>query len=226
MKNIVTFSIGLICGAAVGGTTVYLYLNKKYNEKFENEVNKEIEEFKSTFKPVTIDISKEKEYKKEKKEIDDKTDTIKTNTNKSFDVKKSSENLNTKKIDYAKLIRQLNGEPFEAEDIKPETEEEYRERNKVEGMATPPYKIREEEFEEQNGYEKRFIMYYEKSDVFADADDTRLNLEETMDMIGPFTTDDFGAMGSYGLMFVRNEQYGIDYQVELDDENEFDGLEW
>jgi hypothetical protein len=225
MKKTIIFSIGFICGAALGGAASYLYWKKKYNERFEEDVHEEISKFKEEFEPKHVNLFEEIEKEEEKEaEIEEKRE--KHEVKRSYDVKKSAENLDTNKVDYAKLIRQLNGEEFEAQDVQPETEEQYRERVKEEGMITPPYKISADDFEDDNGYEKKFIMYYEKSDVFADSDDVRLNFDEISDMIGPFTTDDFGAMGDYGLMYVRNEQFGIDYQVELDDENEFDGLEW
>ena len=77
-----------------------------------------------------------------------------------------------------------------------------------------PYCISANEYEEDNGYIKSHLNYYEGDDTLADDDDKIIHHID--DAIGDDFINHFGDMsGDASITFIRNEKYSIDYEVQL-----------
>lgn len=77
-----------------------------------------------------------------------------------------------------------------------------------------PYCISANEFEEDNGYIKSHVSYYEGDDTLADDDDKVIH--HINDAVGDDFINHFGDMsGDASLAYIRNEKYSIDYEVQL-----------
>lgn len=77
-----------------------------------------------------------------------------------------------------------------------------------------PYCISANEYEEDNGYIKSHVSYYEGDDTLADDDDKVIH--HINDAVGDDFINHFGDMsGDASLAYIRNEKYSIDYEVQL-----------
>lgn len=135
-------------------------------------------------------------------------------------VKKHNE---LKEVEENKKVEEIK------EDFPPEVKEEYNElASKYNTITKPkktkkskkkeikPYVISATEYEDNNGFDKIILSYFEDDEVLMYQDETVM--ENANDVIGMVNLEQFGITGDGDdTVYIRNETFGADYQVVLED---------
>lgn len=190
MKLRMIFSALIGVGIGVAGT--YVYLNEKYNKRAQDEVAEARKHYEEAIKEFTVDISK-------------------------GDVEDPKPVEESVKVDYSTIANSYvapeeQSEPVVEEQLKPKRKGG-RKKKKVESDGLI---ISSDEFVELNGYDKKTLYYFSEDKVFCDTEYEVV--EEGMTLIGE---DNLDAVGLYedGVLYVRSDAYGTDYEVILKDES-------
>ena len=191
-------SIIFIVGAGLGGLIGYKYAEKKLTELNE----KDIAELKAYYNNEYM--GKLLKNKEQMDEIADKlTEIDEQNSNDNSD--NSSEKANwdekveeikeksTKKT--KKGTKKAKNEPVE---------------EKIEPPKDNRVIISSEEFLEENDFDKETMYYYEEDEVFCTPEYEIVH--EGIDLIGKENLDNVG-MFEDGVLYVRNELYGKDFEI-------------
>lgn len=189
-KEIVLFLLGL----GIGSTATYFGVKKRLEATMQEEMEQEIEAVKDYY------ILREEQSKKETKVSENEENEPKST--------EKQPKRDKKEPDYEKIIEKLNyGEYYQ----KKETPSESTEAADQEEEIEVPYTISDEEYIEENYYEKTSLVYFENDGVFMDAssldiinDGTELIGEPNLEMFGEYDED---------TLYVRDDVSKTDYEV-------------
>lgn len=180
-KNAVIF----LSGVGLGAVSTYFILK----DKFEQQANQEAEDLKAYYedmyanRPYTDDV-----------ELDDiHEDAI---VNESDEEKKDEP-------DYNEIVNKLNYNQYSTKVPSP-----------VDGEVQPakkPYQISMDEYNEDMGYVKKIISYFEEDEVCMD-NDTKEVLDNVAKDLGIDNLELINTEGNDEI-YIRNEKLGIDYNV-------------
>lgn len=201
IKNSMIF----IAGAAAGACGMWFYSKKHFEELNEADLLAEKEHYRQRIEELidkyetcntTKDISDEfdrEEAKKLAKSNNEYKEAIAASTNYS---------------DYFKGSENAEREMFRTSSIKEEEEDDDNDIPK-EG----PFTITPDDYVELNGFDKVTLTYYEEDGVFANIEDEIF--DGGLNAIGKDNLEDFGIYEE-GVLYVRNESMGCDYEVILE----------
>lgn len=197
MENKTLFAF--ILGAAAGAGITYLCVKSHYEEV----ANKEIEETREYYRQLENEL--EEEYS-EKIASDLEEKVVKNGPIVDIFGKneaKKPENDPDDQEKYDKIIEKLNYGQF----YKGENEEAPIEKR------DKPYEISDEDWDENNGYSKVWLSFYEDDEVFTDDCDNVV--DNGIDLIGENNLTEFGNYEE-NTLYVRNDKFGTDYMVTLE----------
>lgn len=191
-------SIIFIVGIGLGGLVGYKYAEKKMTELNE----KDIAELKAYYN--TEYMGKLLKNKEQMDEIADKLSEIdEQNSNENSD--NSSDNAEwTEKVEEIKE-KSVKKTKKLTKKAKNESVEE-----KIEPPKENRVIISAEEFLEENDFDKETMYYYEEDEIFCTPDYEVVH--EGIDLIGKENLDNVG-MFEDGVLYVRNELYGKDFEI-------------
>ena len=222
MQTSVRTVLAFLGGLAAGGSAVYLYLNEKYKQIAQEEINAYRIQARSKMKAAedlekAFEIGKEA-YDEKKREIGFTDYTSYAKKSEKDILNEVSVEVNDKDFDEHMADRECPEECFEEED------DEYAESLAVnEAIAREMEEAREsgkypyiiERWEYLNGkqwYEKIDYIYYEGDDVLADDKDERIDNPE--DIVGARFRELFGRdADDPDVLYIRNEQRGTDFEI-------------
>lgn len=188
--------LAFIFGAAVGSGITYLCVKSHFNDIS----NAEIEETREYYKQLQANLEAEYEQK-----MCENAEKSPKNVEKSdILVKKEPkiEKNDAEQAKYNEIIHKLNyGEYFKKEDEAP-----------VEDRMDP-FIITDDEWDENNGYDKVWLTFFEDDEVFVD--DCENVVENGIDLIGESNLTEFGEFEE-NTLYIRNNKYGTDYMVTLE----------
>ena len=188
MKTIWISAIGFAAGAGIGAGATYYSVKKIFEAKADEEIAK-----------------MEAYYAKKHDELNAMEEQIKLTEDISETEKPVEEDVKAVKKAYNKLADQYNT-------ITEEKPKKGRKKKKIE----EPYVISAAEFEEQNGFDKVIVSYFEEDEVLM-TDDEEV-MENGSSVLGVMNLEQFGASGDGDdTVYIRNETFGTDYQVVLED---------
>lgn len=199
MSNLKT--IGIFLGGAIIGSAITGYVVKN---KYEQILEDEIQSVKDTYKNRT-GIDEEFIARKEYRDSDLMENCDIEKVASIDDIKEYNENKkNNRKTDYTKYHK------------KTVVTKEFTELNEVvennEPVEIPPTLIDEEEVG-MHGYDMEVLTYY-SDNVLADESDNVIDIET---YVGLENIKLFEENPGCRSMFVRNEQTGVDYEIQRDD---------
>lgn len=196
MKLRMIFSALIGVGIGVAGT--YVYLNEKYNKRAQDEVAEARKHYEEAIKEFTVDISK--------------GDVEETD-------KLAKEYYEADAVAVKEAYEHILEENYISNDAEPVEEQPKPKRKggrKKKKVESDGLIISSDEFVELNGYDKKTLYYFSEDKVFCDTEYEVV--EEGMTLIGE---DNLDAVGLYedGVLYVRSDAYGTDYEVILKDES-------
>ena len=174
----------LIGGVAIGATSTYFYMKDKCDKMVEEETYN-IKKYYEEKYASEADKIEEKEEVKGKVDISEEGDI-------TFTPNKKEEEPN-----YEEIIQKLNYNEFST-------------RTANNQKAKRPYIISQEEYNEDNGYIKKLISFFEDDEVCMD-NETKEVLDNVAKDIGQDCIEQINMDGNE--IFVRNEMLGIDYDI-------------
>lgn len=191
MKRAISNAIFFGAGAATGALTAYLALNKALNAR----VDAEIADMKNYYEKKAsalsqIDIpneSTEEAAEPEKPEFSEE------------EIKKYDEIADT----YDTPVRKTRKKKAKVS------------KTDNSGIKMMPYIISEAEYDESNGFDKVILSFFEDDEVVMDENEEVVT--EAIDILGDANLSALRDNTIIeGEIFIRNEQYGTDYQVVLE----------
>lgn len=189
MNNKLIFAMGLLAGIAAGSGFTYWFLNKKYEEKLENE----IADFKDHYNEWD---ACDEVIEKEAPRLETGLKT-KLNEQKKDDI-----------LEYARKIKKVGYDQFSSgnEDVN-------------EGELDPhPYPINGEKFvNECREYEKVTVTYYEGDQKLVDEDEELLGIRSTigLDVLETFGSEE-NPENEVDVAYARNDETQTDYEIILE----------
>lgn len=211
MRVLIAFGMGM----AVGAVSAWMYLTEKYKHLMDNvEIvdGSDIEE-----EEVALNEEMTNSYKaKESKEVEVGKIEPKKEATPSSIIRKVAQ-----KVDYSSAAVAFGGESLKTaiDSIVNPPEKECPQ----DSSASKPYKISPTEFDdEKQFYDKISLVYFLEDGVLALHPDEVVNEDEgekdTIDDIdGTIGRENLKSFGEYepGMLYVRNEEFGADYRIEL-----------
>lgn len=214
MKDAIIFVLGCCAGAVIGNIVTSKKLNKKFdehaNEIIDEIVEKELNEYKKTHREKLNEVHlADKELIPEHEEV----------VNNGF-------------VDYSRIkpTEEATGPAVLANEID-EPDDQPEEEMDVSGepcVKNMVYEIGEDDFYDNKvWYDKRSLLYYPGNDVLVDEEteeicntdvegsDVEYLGDVWLDMISsnpPFN-------GNPGPIFIRNDEYSIDFQINIKEGN-------
>lgn len=191
MRRAVTNALFFGAGAATGALTAYLALNKALNAR----VDAEIADMKNYYEKKAsalsqIDIPKEsteEAAEPEKPEFSEE------------EIKKYDEIADT----YDTPVRKTRKKKAKVS------------KTDNSGVKMMPYIISEAEYDESNGFDKVILSFFEDDEIVMDENEEVVT--EAIDILGDANLSALRDNTVIeGEIFIRNEQYGTDYQVVLE----------
>lgn len=193
--NYKLFSVlSFVAGAAIGSVVTWKFVKTKY----EQIAQEEIESVKETF-------SRRREFEEVGKAAADGI----------------AEGLRSEKPDIMEYAARLHhlGYANESDEIEDDSEEdqdeEYYEKEEEDSMRDKPYVISADEFDE-NGYETETLTYFADGVLTDWYNDPVEDVEGT---VGKDALDNFDEYADGDTVFVRNDNYECDYEIQRDHRN-------
>lgn len=200
MNKGIIAAMGFLLGAAAGSVVTWKFLDKKYADRAQEE----IDSVKEVYSKRMAEMNKT--YKEMKVKLIEK-DLIEPDLEFTVTPSQPEENLveqhstTEMKTDYSSYFEPKKEAPKETPDEK-------------------PYFISQEEFEENEDYDKIILTYYSDGVLTDDMDEPIENVEET---IGEDPKDHFGEYED-GAVYVRNDKRMVDYEILLDEMDYYGGV--
>lgn len=200
MNKGIIATIGFLLGAAAGSVVAWKFLDKKYADRAQEE----IDSVKEVYSKRMAEMNKT--YKEMKVKLIEK-DLIEPDLEFTVTPSQPEENLVEQhstaemKVDYSSYFEPKKEESKEMPDEK-------------------PYFISQEEFEENEDYDKIILTYYSDGVLTDDMDEPIENIEET---VGEDPKDHFGEYED-GVVYVRNDKRMVDYEILLDEMDYYGGV--
>lgn len=202
-----------LLGAGVGSGVTYIFTKRACNKKNDNEIAK----LESYYK----DKIPKKEPKKvqDAPRIDEKPseEALKLEERKQY-VYDAITNVRGTVTDYAAKYKSTMRRE-EDEDPIPDGNKPYLDSdvdndmaNEIKGMVI----ISGQEWDEDDGYDKREVTYYENDEIFTDMYNERID-NLTPDDFGRANLEHFGVTGEEGVLYCRDEDNMTDYRISLEE---------
>ena len=207
-KDVLIFSIGLI----LGGVGTFFGVKNHFKSQADREIEEVREYYRKELERAELEVIEAK-TKDISDEFDQKMDEVKERK-----VVKRGERVN-----YNEIINKLNKEcgenrpPVPIRDLKTVNLSQVVEEAKPMHATSEPFVISDEEYDELNGYDKQEISYFAYDEVFTD--NMNRKMDNGLDLIGAKNITDFDENGE---MYIRNDTFGIDFHVVLENANYFD----
>lgn len=184
MREVLIF----VSGVTIGGFLGYKLIEKKYNDKFETEVNRRIDEY----------VMRHREKEK---------------TSESVETKKILKEEKEDKINYNQFAKEYSGSDDGEEETDDGKEDEPEVTDYISDTedARDPYEITEDEYEDDNdSFEKESLYYYRGNYTLVDDSDNVVDVEDANTLLGPDWVD---RTNNNGIVYIRNEKVGTDYEL-------------
>lgn len=196
MNKAIIFSIGMAAGGGIGTGMTILILKRKLVRQKDAEVEEvrayykqKIEELKAQIPKKEAEKAPENEEKEQKSEekLSQKVGLAERNTAEIGHKKVQSEF-----VDYTKFSKIQNNYTG----------------NNAKELFNYPHEITEDEFDNEEGYDKVILTYYENDDIMADINDR----------VSEYTVEDFGFenlsdFNFDNLKYLRNEKSKTDFKI-------------
>ena len=202
LKTVVMVSAGIL----IGSSTTYLILNKRIERKYRDIAEEEIQSVKRKFKVVPDPNGTEAD---ERARVGAYLDTL---DKLQYRAEGGTEEVYEKDIvipDSEDEVITIERSTITTTTVEPPPEfamsQEVRSHDK-------PYVITTAEFEEDNGYDKVDLTYYEEDDTLIDLREDLVN--DVNRTVGKANLKRFGH-GSNGpdTLYVRNDRLGTDFEI-------------
>lgn len=186
-KNIIFLVIGLGIGGAIG----WVGCKKRYEEVVNEEIDSMKEHFEKKYIQFVNEIEEETKKEKEQEQVKEEK---------------------PEEPDYQGIIKKLNYNQFSTKSTKPVVEDKEPEMTLE---TSKPRLITQDEFIDNNGYEKVVLSYFEDDEILMDATDNVL--ENGIMIIGEENLQEFGIIEEEeDTIYVRNDLMGCDYEVVME----------
>lgn len=192
---------GVICfliGGAIGAGATYIVLNKKYNERFENEVGELRDTYKRELKALREERAKLKGEPCENHSEDCKDCT----DEKPVDILKAADRSEKDLCKYSSITREYVSENEEKPKYTPDDHPEDIDEEL-------PYVITMEDFLEDPNYKKETVGYFVDEDLFVDDMDRLIDGMQGMDL-GMGNLDQWN---DHSIVYIRKPSNMTDYEV-------------
>lgn len=199
VKNVLIF----LGGVVVGGGATYLYLDKRFNDRLDREV----EDVKSYYAAKNAD-----EQVEEAEELNEEVEPSNLTLENIPKDKASCDIPEEEKAEYEKLLKKTDYAKKAAKKKSPKKKEEILEKE--------PYIIDADTYyEKKSKYDKRVLTYYEKDDVFVEDDENIV--KDGYIIVGKENMDPINFKEYDSTIYVRNEDLKTDFEVIFEDEETF-----
>lgn len=191
MRRAVTNALFFGAGAATGALTAYLALNKALNAR------------------VDAEIADMKNYYEKKASALSQIDIPKESTEEAAEPEKPE--FSEEEIKKYDEIADIYDTPVR------KTRKKKTKVSKTDnsGVKMMPYIISEAEYDESNGFDKVILSFFEDDEIVMDENEEIMT--EAIDILGDANLSALRDNTILeGEIFIRNEQYGTDYQVVLE----------
>ncbi len=214
-KNIVAYAAMFLAGALIGSGVTYTVVNKKLEDKYKEQTEKEIESVRSGFAKM-------------QKEIYEKNEAQKAQIWKQWEADTLANNLGykgTKDIPEPEVPAELSEKSTseltqEVQNIldKASNEAVSNITKKPELIDNDIYIISQEQYGELDGYDMQDMSYYRNGVLTDNVGDV---VENPKDVLGEtvLTLLDTYADAGFTEAFVRDDIHGIDYEIDFADED-------
>ena len=196
MNKAIIFGLGAVAGGGIGTGLTILLLKRKLTRQKDDEIEEvrayykqKIEELKAQIPKKEAEKAPENEENEPKKEekLSQKVGLAERNTAEIGHKKVQSEF-----VDYTKFSKIQNNYTG----------------NNAKELFNYPHEITEDEFDNEEGYDKVILTYYENDDIMADVNDR----------ISEYTVEDFGFenlsdFDDFNLKYLRNEKSKTDFKI-------------
>lgn len=190
----------------VGGVTVGIILgmklaDRKYDERFEDAVNDKIDE-----------IHAEEEARKAAKKRDEQKENLKA----KHDYSKIVRDYNDSKVDPSEVEERHESEEEKSndgDDDENNDDGEEEESVPIEDIlprAENPYEIDDEEFDMDNGNDKKSLYYYDGNRTLVDDTDAVVDDSDAEILLGHGWQDYFDTKD---VVYIRNEKVCTDFEL-------------
>lgn len=179
--------ISFLIGAGIGSGVTYILIRSNYEKIANEEIEEAREMYKEKLKEFVEDLEKGNVETKEEVKEAEKTE---------------------EKIDYGKIIEKLNYNEFsgaKAPVVQPVEDDK-------DEIDSERYSISVDEFVNDDEYDKMTLYYFEDDQVFTNFEYGVI--EEGEELVGSDNLDDVEFVEE-GVTYIRNEKYGVDYEVVL-----------
>lgn len=198
MNTGIKIFIGFAAGAAAGVGATYIYFRKKADKI----IGEEREYYKNYYEDKFANewnerIESHNDSEEEYKEVDE--EEVKSAIEVTPTV---NADMESGRVNYSSIIEKLN-------------RGDYAKKEETNEMNSEPYIVNPQDFQDENGYDKRIVTYYADDGIFADADDY---VTDIVDMVGEENLEHFGESGEDGTLYVRNDRYGIDFEIHIEED--------
>lgn len=231
--------LAFLGGLAAGGSAVYLYLNEKYKQIAQEEIDEYRRQARSKMKAAE-DLEKAFEdgkeaYEAKKQEIGFTDYTVYSKTSEKDILNDVSNKSDDKDFDIHMADREypedneseLNEEEQDAylESLS-ENDRIAKEMDEARESGKYPYIIKRGEYlNDKQWYEKLDYIYYEGDDTLADDKDEPIDDPE--DIVGSRFRELFGRdADDPDVLYIRNEQRGADFEISRVNRNYDDEYPW
>lgn len=209
MNKAIGFAL-FVAGAAIGSVATWYYIDKKYEEKYKQIAQEEIESVKEVF-AKNASAHKDDETAPDEQSVEEKAEMAREKPSVA---------------EYAKILAKKGySTNYSNAPIMVEDDEEEEEKSDDPGEEpgkyfgdenAQPYVIAPEQFAELDGYDQISLTYY--SDHILADDDDRI-MEDVEGTVGFESLTHFGEYEDDSV-YVRNDRLKVDYEI-LRDERKY-----
>lgn len=212
--------IGFILGAAAGSGITYILTKKADNKKNDEEIAKLEAYFKDKIVKRPIEAKQVKEAPAAEEAPSEEAKKLETAKLETSAIK----NVKGPVTDYAgqyKMRREEDPDPI-PEGNKPylDTDVEAQMASEIKGMVI----ITGEEYDQDNGYSKDEISYYEPDEIFTDQYGNEIGYLSPDDF-GRANLEHFGMTGEEGVLYCRDDDNMADYKINLEEGSFYEVME-
>ncbi|MBP5594218.1 MAG: hypothetical protein J6Y02_02460 [Pseudobutyrivibrio sp.] len=199
MNKGLIFGLGTALGGGLGTLGTMIVLKRKLNREKEQEIEELRAYYKKKMRELDAKSAEKKPVSKKNEEnVEEKEEKSKENlTQKVGLAERNTADLGRQKVhnehvDYTKYSK--IAENYTGEEAK--------------NLFQYPHEITEDEFDNEGGYKKVILTYYECDDIIADVNDQQS--EYTVEDFGYENMNDFGFEG---IKYLRNDKKEEDYKI-------------
>ncbi len=218
MKKGLIAALSFIAGALAGGTGVYYYLNKKYDEKMDAETQELKEYFDRKYQLALDDFQgkvalygEAEAHIKENTADDAKPKAKKTKQEK---VDEAAELVERAKEEYENIVKT----DYAGISAKKKSTKKKKKTEEPDG----PFIISFEEYEADKKHDKRIVTYLDQENMVVDEDYEPM--DDGLDLIGSENIENLELSNDEDAVFIRNNSVGTDFQVVINVSDNYDSF--